>query len=67
METRTALRFLRRQILAAYTIGFLLGTAGLHLMGVFLGQCTNRQRWTAAALKLGGMFTAALGLGLLTR
>ena len=52
---------------AAFTVGFLFGTACLHLTGVFLGLCSNRQRWTAAALKLGGMFTAALGLGLLTR
>jgi urease accessory protein len=52
---------------AAFTAGFLFGTAGLHLTGVFLGLWANRQRWTAAALKLGGLFTAALGVGLLTR
>lgn len=52
---------------AAFTVGFLLGTAGLHLVGVFMGLWTSRQRWTATLLRLGGMFTAALGLGLLTR
>lgn len=51
----------------AFTIGFLVGTAGLHLVGVFGGLSAVRHPWSMIAIRLSGMFTAAMGVGLLAR
>ncbi|WP_448174377.1 HupE/UreJ family protein [Rhizobacter fulvus] len=51
---------------AAFTAGFLLGTTALHLIGVGMGLWADREQ-RLMALRLGGLFTAALGLGLLTK
>ena len=51
----------------SFTVGFLVATTGLHLTGVFAGKSAIKQRWSTGAMRLAGMFTAALGVGLLTR
>lgn len=52
---------------AAFALGFLLGTSLLHLTGVAASLLRNRNALLAFTLQAAGMFTAALGLGLLTR
>jgi urease accessory protein len=51
----------------SFTAGFLLGTTGLHLAGVFTGMSATKHRWSEISMRLAGMFTAAIGAGLLTR
>jgi len=52
---------------AAFTVGFLAGTAGLHFAGVAAGLSSLRHRASAFVLRMAGAFTAATGVGLLTR
>ena len=52
---------------ATFVIGFLIGTSVLHLTGVAVGILSINKQWFAVILRLGGLFTAALGVGLLTR
>ena len=51
----------------AFTVGFLIGTTALHLIGVSVGVAAIRHYWEAVAMRMAGVFTAALGLGLLAR
>lgn len=50
-----------------FTLGFVLGTAALHLVGVLAGTIAVRLHWALVVLRLAGTFTAALGMGLLAR
>jgi urease accessory protein len=52
---------------AAFTVGFLVGTTGLHLAGVAAGLSALRNRVSAFVLRMAGVFTAAMGVGLLAR
>jgi len=51
----------------AFTVGFLCGTSGLHLVGVLVGASALRHHWANTAMRFSGIFTAALGVGFLTR
>lgn len=51
----------------AFALGFLLGTSLLHLAGVATGFISVRHSWFKFTLRAAGMFTAALGFGLLTK
>lgn len=51
----------------AFTAGFLLGTAGLHLAGVSAGLASAKLAWAEHSMRMAGFFTAALGIGLLAR
>ena len=51
----------------AFTVGFLVGTAGLHLAGVIAGMSARRHQLATLFMRMAGVFTAALGVGILAR
>jgi urease accessory protein len=51
----------------AYVSGFLIATAGLHLIGVFLGMIAERNRRGVAILRASGALLAVAGLVLIAQ
>jgi urease accessory protein len=46
---------------ALYTLGFVIGTAVLHIAGVVIGEVASLQRWLWRGLRLGGAVVAGCG------
>lgn len=46
---------------ALYILGFVIGTAMLHIVGVVIGEVASLQRWLWRGLGLGGAVVAACG------
>ena len=51
----------------SFAVGFLLGTALLHLVGLAMGKLPGRWPWIAAPVRIAGAFSVALGVGMLMR
>lgn len=45
-----------------YSMGFLISTVFVHVIGIFIGELASSTRWQAVALRAGGGATALAGL-----
>lgn len=51
----------------AFTLGFLIGTSTLHLVGVGLGALSRQVKLVSSLMAIAGVFTASIGIGILAR
>jgi len=51
----------------SFAVGFLIGTALLHLVGLAFGKLPGRWPWIATPVRIAGAFAMALGGGMLMR
>ena len=50
---------------ALYTLGFLIGTAVLHIFGILIGEVASMQRWLWRGLRFTGAAVTASGVAFL--
>ena len=50
-----------------FSFGFLIGTSALHVFGVGIGKMSMIYKVFATSLRITGLFTASLGVGLVVR
>ncbi|MFO7661357.1 MAG: HupE/UreJ family protein [Chloroflexota bacterium] len=52
-------------LIVAYVLGFLIATAGLHVIGALIGMLANRSAHGTTIMRVGGLTIAAIGVFLI--